>query len=99
VAKHGLGFGGSTSILEITLSEAIHIAAHGLNERNICIIHCLDDVLGSIFINAKSHFSFEILEINERHTIVVVANNNVTLIEVNDEQSSVTTRIVADGKN
>ena len=99
MAKHGLGFAGSMSILDLTFGEAIHIAAHGLSECNVCIVHCLDDVFGSILIDAKSHFSFEILQINEGHTFFVVANNNVTLVGVNDNQSSIATRIVADWPN
>jgi hypothetical protein len=58
----------------------------------------LGDVLGSILINAKSHFSFEIAEINKGHTFVVVANNYVTLVGVNDKQSLVATRIVLTGQ-
>ncbi len=62
---------------------------HSLNKRNMCIIHCLDDVSGGILVDAKSHFSFKNSEINEGYTFVVVANNNVTLVGVNDKQSSV----------
>jgi hypothetical protein len=69
---------------------------HSLNKLIVCIVHCLDDVLGSILVDVKSHFSFEIPEINEGHSFVVVANNNVTLVGVNDEQSSIATGIVAD---
>jgi hypothetical protein len=96
VAKHGLGFVSSTSVFDLALGEAIHIATHGLNKHNVCFVNCFDDVLGSILNNAKSHFSFKILEIDEGHTFVVVANSNVTLVGVNDKQSSIATRIVAD---
>jgi hypothetical protein len=48
VAKHGMGFAGSTSILNLMFSEAVHSAAHCLNKCNICIIHHWDDILGRI---------------------------------------------------
>ncbi len=56
------------------------VAKHGLglNECNVCIVHHLDDVSGSILVDANSNFSFKILEINEGHTFVVVANNDIT---------------------
>jgi hypothetical protein len=82
LAKHGLGFAGSTSILDLAFGEAIHITVHGLNKCNLCIANLSDDVLGSILVDAKRHFSFEIPEIDEGHTFVVVANNNVTLVEM-----------------
>ena len=77
VAKYCLGFVGSTSALDLAFGEAFHFAVHGLNKRNICIVHCLDDVSDSILVDAKSHFSFEIPEIDEGYTFVVVANNDI----------------------
>ena len=84
MTEHGLGFMGGASFFNLLLCVALHVPPQCLDKQH-CRLH-----------EGQHNFGLQLVEIEIRHSLAVVFDNDLALVGVDDKQTTVASRVIRD---